>query len=87
MDYGRYEISKIEKDTLLFKIPSLRNLSFTYPYMHDGRYRYLKEVINHYDALDTENVILSKDLKKSFKLSDEDKVNLTTFLLTLNDYF
>lgn len=85
LDYGRYEITNNEKDTLLFKVPSLRNLSFTYPYMHDGRYRYLKEVINHYNTLDTKNVILSKDLKKSFKLSDEDKVNLTTFLLTLND--
>ena len=85
LDYGRYEITNNEKDTLLFKVPSLRNLSFTYPYMHDGRYRYLKEVINHYNTLDTKNEILSKDLKKSFKLSDEDKVNLTAFLLTLND--
>ena len=49
LDYGRYEITNNEKDTLLFKVPSLRNLSFTYPYMHDGRYRYLKEVINHYN--------------------------------------
>lgn len=85
LDYGRYEITKNETDALLFKVPSLRNLSFTYPYMHDGRYRYLKEVINHYDALDTENVLLSKKLRKPLKLSDEDKVNLTAFLLTLND--
>ena len=67
LDYGRFEITKNEADALLFKVPSLRNLSFTYPYMHDGRYRYLKEVMNHYNTLDTKNVILSKDLKKSFK--------------------
>lgn len=85
LDYGRFEITKNEADALLFKVPSLRNLSFTYPYMHDGRYRYLKEVINHYDALDTENVLLSKNLRKPLKLSGEDKVNLTAFLLTLND--
>jgi cytochrome c peroxidase len=85
LDYGRFEITKNEADALLFKVPSLRNLSFTYPYMHDGRYRYLKEVINHYDALDTENVLLSKNLRKPLKLSAEDKVNLTAFLLTLND--
>lgn len=85
LDYGRYNITRLSKDSLLFKVPSLRNLSFTYPYMHDGRYRYLKEVLAHYSNIDTTNPLLSEALKKTEPLSANDKINLTAFLLTLND--
>jgi cytochrome c peroxidase len=43
-DYGRLVTGK--KDSLKFKVPSLRNVSITYPYMHDGRYQSLKAVLN-----------------------------------------
>ena len=49
-DYGKWTITKNTKDSLLFKIPTLRNLSFTHPYMHDGRFDKLHQVINHYNS-------------------------------------
>ncbi|MER3329398.1 MAG: cytochrome c peroxidase, partial [Candidatus Kapaibacterium sp.] len=78
-DYGRLMISNNSKDSAYFKVPSLRNLSYTYPYMHDGRFRKLKDVLNHY----TSNPSLSKD--KAIELSSNDKADLIAFLLTLND--
>jgi len=47
-DYGKGQITGKKSDNLLFKIPSLRNLKFTHPYMHDGRFRRLNEVLHHY---------------------------------------
>lgn len=76
-DYGKFEISGNPKDSLLFKIPSLRNLSYTYPYMHDGRFNSLNQVINHYD---TDTVLF-----QSIQLNQTQKVDLISFLLTLND--
>jgi cytochrome c peroxidase len=78
-DYGRMMISNNSKDSAFFKVPSLRNLSYTYPYMHDGRYRKLKDVLNHY----TSDPSLSNST--SIKLSSNDKADLIAFLLTLND--
>jgi cytochrome c peroxidase len=76
-DYGKFEISGNPKDSLLFKIPSLRNLSYTYPYMHDGRFNSLNQVINHYN---TDTVLF-----QSIQLNQTQKVDLISFLLTLND--
>jgi len=78
-DYGRMNISNNSKDSAYFKVPSLRNLSYTYPYMHDGRFRKLKDVLNHY----TSNSSLSNG--KIINLSSNDKADLIAFLLTLND--
>lgn len=83
-DMGRWFVTKNSKDKLCFKTPSLRNLSFTYPYMHDGRFNKLHEVINHYTSLDVQKT-LSKPLKTPIKMSSDDKVDLVAFLLTLND--
>jgi cytochrome c peroxidase len=85
MDYGRMEITHNPKDRFLFKVPSLRNLSFTYPYMHDGRYKHLSQVINHYtdSLLFTKN--LSQELQQGVMLNSNEKVDLIAFLLTLND--
>ena len=46
-DFGRWQVTGQSKDSLHFKIPSLRNLSYSYPYMHDGRFKTLREVLNH----------------------------------------
>lgn len=83
-DVGRWFVTKNNKDKLHFKTPSLRNLSFTYPYMHDGRFKKLHQVINHYTSLDVQKKI-SKPLKNQIILSSRDKVDLIAFLLTLND--
>jgi cytochrome c peroxidase len=83
-DFGRQKISMNKADSLKFKIPSLRNLSFTYPYMHDGRFGSLNAVLTHYATLKTNQEILDNRLK-TITLSSRDKTDLIAFLLTLND--
>jgi len=84
-DMGRYVITENENDKRKFKVPSLRNLSFTYPYMHDGRFMTLQEVINHYTSGIEYSETLSLQFNKSIELSSNEKVDLISFLLTLND--
>ena len=72
-------------DSLLFKVPSLRNLSYTYPYMHDGRFNKISQVIDHYSKGIDRSVNLSKELNSPILLSSNEKVDLISFLLTLND--
>ena len=84
-DLGRYVITQNENDKRKFKVPSLRNLSFTYPYMHDGRFMTLKEVINHYTSGIEYSETLSLQFNESIELSSNEKVDLISFLLTLND--
>ena len=84
-DIGRVEISQHPKDSFLFKIPSLRNLSYSYPYMHDGRFKKLNQVLNHYISGIQASKTLSKKLKKPIVLTGNDKADLIAFLLTLND--
>lgn len=84
-DFGKGAITKQARDSLLFKIPSLRNLSYTYPYMHDGRFNRLSEVINHYTNGIVQHKNSSEELKKPINLSANEKVDLISFLLTLND--
>lgn len=83
-DLGRIKISGKQEDYLRFRIPTLRNIQFTFPYMHDGRFKTLKEVIKHYNSLG-HNKNLSKELANPMNLSDNDRVDLLAFLLTLTD--
>lgn len=84
-DMGRYKISGISSDKQKFKVPSLRNLSYSYPYMHDGRFNTLQQVLTHY----TRDMMRSPDrsalLRDTIALSSNDRVDLIAFLLTLND--
>lgn len=84
-DLGRYAITQNENDIRKFKVPSLRNLSYTYPYMHDGRFMTLKEVVNHYTNGIEKSKTLSTHLSKPIQLTPNEKVDLIAFLLTLND--
>lgn len=84
-DFGKYNITKNSNDSLLFKIPSLRNLSFTYPYMHDGRFKKLRQVIHHYTNEIRPRNSLATELQKPIKLTSNDKTDLLAFLLTLDD--
>ena len=84
-DYGRYNITKIPADSLKFKVPTLRNVEFSFPYMHDGRFKNLSDVLKHYTSNINQSKTLSKHLKKPIKLSSNDKVDLIAFLLTLTD--
>lgn len=84
-DFGRWNVTKLSKDSMRFKVPSLRNLSYTYPYMHDGRFKKLGQVINHYINGIKGNEILSQQLKNGIPLSSYEKTDLIAFLLTLDD--
>lgn len=84
-DYGRYLVTKNPKDSLKFKIPTLRNIEFTYPYMHDGRFKKLSEVMNHYTGGIEKSSTLAIELQKSIELNSNDKVDIIAFMLTLSD--
>ena len=83
-DFGRMKITQNSKDSLKFKVPTLRNIQFTFPYMHDGRFKTLNDVIKHYNATNP-TTILSKQLLKPMHLSDNERTDLVAFLKTLTD--
>lgn len=83
-DIGRQKITNDKKDFLLFKVPTLRNIQFTFPYMHDGRFKKLTDVIKHYNSLRNDKN-LPKQLQKPMNLSDNERVDLVAFLHTLTD--
>lgn len=84
-DMGRGKITGNEADNYLFKVPSLRNVEMTYPYMHDGRFRRLKDVLNHYTNPDKYADKADSSLYKIGILSDNEKKDVIAFLLTLTD--
>ena len=86
-DLGRYNITGDEEDKLKFKVPSLRNLKYTAPYMHDGRLYTLQAVLNHYTREIVNSATLDPLLKinKGINLSLEEQADLLAFLNTLND--
>jgi cytochrome c peroxidase len=84
-DYGRMIVTKNPADSLRFKVPTLRNIEFSYPYMHDGRFKSLNEVMQHYTTGIQHSKTLSPPLEKPLLLSSNEKVDLIAFLLTLSD--
>lgn len=84
-DWGRMRVTQKASDSLKFKVPTLRNIEFSNPYMHDGRFKKLPQVINHY----TDGVIINKNLSPTLKqaiiLTSNQKVDIIAFLLTLTD--
>ena len=84
-DFGRMRITRQASDSLKFKVPTLRNIQFTFPYMHDGRFKRLKDVINHYTNGVQQSKTLSNQLQKPIVLTANEKVDLVAFLLTLTD--
>jgi cytochrome c peroxidase len=81
-DSGRFHISRRKEDVFKFKVPGLRNIERTYPYMHDGRFRTLKQVLGHYEASGHAG---TKKLPEVFLTGDKEKKDLIAFLLTLTD--
>ena len=88
-DLGLGAVTGDPNDNGKFKTPSIRNLKFTAPYMHDGRFATLEEVINHYsEGLQSSPTIdpLMKQVNQGgVQLSAKDKADLKAFLLTLSD--
>lgn len=83
-DDGRFRLTGEESDRALFKVPSLRNIELTAPYMHDGSLNTLEEVIEHYQS-GGKNHLHKSDLMQSLNLSDTEKDDLLQFLKSLTD--
>jgi cytochrome c peroxidase len=69
-----------------FKVPSLRNIALTSPYMHDGRFQTLEEVVNHYVNGINDHPSLDWALNEPIVLSELEQNQLIEFLHTLTDY-
>lgn len=90
LDVGRELISASASDLGKFKVPSLRNIMLTKPYMHDGRFKTIDEVLEHYrngvKPSETLADELSKDGKLGLRVTEEEIGALKAFLETLTDY-
>lgn len=89
VDIGREDVTGLPEDRAKFKVPSLRNIEVTAPYMHDGRFTTLEEVVNHYneginESSSVDPAILTTK-QTGLMLTNEDKVDLINFLKTLTD--
>ncbi|MBL7005097.1 MAG: hypothetical protein ISR69_13855 [Gammaproteobacteria bacterium] len=97
IDQGRYKITHLESDLGLFKTPTLRNIVLTSPYMHDGRFKTLEEVVQHYNrnlkyswTLDFFLGQVKKDINNEsglyiLDMSEGDVNSIVAFLKTLTD--
>ncbi|MBK9581189.1 MAG: hypothetical protein IPO48_04495 [Saprospiraceae bacterium] len=87
LGYGRITLDTT--DNHKFKVPSLRNVALTYPYMHDGRFRTLDQVLDHYSnglVYHTNIDPLLVQNNYGIPLNDDEKQKLKAFLNTLSDY-
>lgn len=89
VDTGRERITLNPNDAFKFRVPSLRNVEITRPYMHDGRFRTLGQVLDHYSQGVQDSPTLDPLLKQNGRLgillSQEEKEKLIAFLKTLTD--
>lgn len=84
-DIGRMKITQLASDSLKFKVPTLRNIQFTFPYMHDGRFKKLSEVLKHYQSGIAHSSTLAQQLRVPMNLTHENQIDLIAFLHTLSD--
>ncbi|MCU0430993.1 MAG: c-type cytochrome [Cytophagaceae bacterium] len=84
-DGGRIKVTHQPSDSLLFKVPTLRNIEVSYPYMHDGRYKNLQMVLFHYSSNISNTLHLSPALQPAPDLTEGNKNDLLAFLKTLTD--
>ncbi len=88
-DIGREKVTLSSADRAKFKVPSLRNVAITAPYMHDGRFQTLEQVINHYNQgirnSSTVDPTVENTRETGLFLTPQDKMDLINFLHTLTD--
>jgi cytochrome c peroxidase len=89
-DKGRQEITLNEHDKGKFKVPTLRNIEYTAPYMHNGSLQTLEQVLDHYthgmkSSETIDSVFRKKDGTLGIELNDNEKKSLIAFLKTLSD--
>ena len=84
-DSGRMRITGESADSLKFRVPSLRNVSVTQSYMHDGRFYSLGQVVEHYRTGIKQSATLDSSLRDGIELTKHEKYDLVLFLQTLTD--
>ncbi|MBL7982518.1 MAG: cytochrome-c peroxidase [Flavobacteriales bacterium] len=87
-DLGLYDVTGLPSDRAKFKTPSLRNVALSAPYMHDGRFQTLEQVIEHYNSGGHPSPTIDPNMKFTtggLQLTPEKKVQLIAFLHTLTD--
>lgn len=88
-DAGREIITELPEDRGKFRVPTLRNVELTAPYMHDGRFKTLPAVLDYYQSGVQDSPTLDPLLKSGgslgIPLTDDEKTSLLAFLLTLTD--
>jgi cytochrome c peroxidase len=86
-DLGRGIVTKKESDNGKFRVPSLRNIELTAPYMHDGRFKTLEEVVEHYASGGhyADNIDPFIPQIKAVNLTAKQKKQIILFLKTLTD--
>ena len=85
-DTGRMAHTGIQEDNGKFKVPSLRNVRLTHPYMHDGQFFTLRQVLDHYSEGIEATPNLDPLLEGGIPLSEDEKEDLIAFLITLSDF-
>ena len=88
-DAGRYRVTLDQVDWMKFRVPSLRNVEYTAPYMHDGRFYTLDAVLNFYSDNVEDNPNLDPLLKQNgqigLTMNSAEKQSIIAFLKTLSD--
>lgn len=92
-DPGREKFTGDAADRARFRVPTLRNIALTAPYMHDGRFKTLEEVLDHYNEHIRQSPTLSSFLTgisnerngKTLLLTQKEKTNIIAFLHMLSD--
>jgi cytochrome c peroxidase len=91
-DMGRMDVTGLASDKGKFKVPTLRNIELTAPYMHDGRFATLADVVDHYDMGGVESSTVDPLMKHTagsanpgLNLTAQEKLDLIAFLRTLTD--
>ena len=84
-DFGRMRITGEPEDSLKFRVPSLGNAGVTQPYMHDGRFYSLSQVVEHYQTGIQQSSTLDSSLVNGIEFTPKEKYDLVLFLGTLTD--
>jgi cytochrome c peroxidase len=81
-DLGRYDVTKLNIDRGAFKTPTLRDVALTGPYMHDGKLKNLKDVVDFYAGKGSSNSNLDERMTR-IELSGQDRIDLVEFMKAL----
>ncbi|MDX2001896.1 MAG: cytochrome c peroxidase [Chitinophagales bacterium] len=83
-DSGRCRVTQLPEDRGKFKVPTLRNIALTAPYMHDGSFSSLEDILEHYNT-GGKNHPNKDPLVQPLNLSDQEKQDIIAFLRSLTD--